>query len=344
MKASDKGLPGLKRDLKAGAPGRLYVFHGQESYLRDFYLGKLKACLVTPDFEGFNYILLEARGLTADRLFDAVDSLPVFAPRKLVVVRDLDLRQPPGELKPVLEKIVADLPESVCLVFLFDTMDFKQDARLKLHKLLAKEGQIVDFAPQGNADLIPWIARHFKAQDRQIDRRLCEYMLFQCGSLMSNLKNEIDKTAAYSRGRQITKEDIDAVVTPVLDAVMYQMTNAMADRAWDKAMGILLTLREMKEEPVVLLAAMGRNLRGMYAARLARQSGRSAHDVMRLMGYQSLYPVERLMQAAQKRSLPWCRRAVSLCAEADLFLKSGRGDRGRVLEWIVAKLEEDVYV
>ena len=32
----------LKSDLSAGTLGQLYIFHGEEAYLRDFYLGQLK--------------------------------------------------------------------------------------------------------------------------------------------------------------------------------------------------------------------------------------------------------------------------------------------------------------
>ena len=343
MSEKKTGLSELKRDLKAGEPARLYVFHGEESYLREHYLGKLKQCLVSPGLDSFNYIRLEARGLTPERLTEAVEGLPAFAPRKLVVVWGLDVCKPGGSLKENLEKLLSDLPESVCLVFVYDAMPFKPDARTKIYALLKKAGRIVEFAPQQAGDLIPWITRHFATYNKQIDTGLCEYLLFQCGGLMSNLKNEIAKVTAYASGECVTKTDIDMVITPVLDAVVYQMTDAIAIRDWDRAMSVLLTLREMREEPVALLAALGRSLRGLYAAKLAREAGRSARDLMSLMGYRSSYPAERLMQAARGRSLAWCRRAVSLCAEADWSLKSGsgRGDRGRVLEWVIAGLEVD---
>ena len=32
----------LKQDISAGTLGRFYIFHGEEAYLRDFYLGQMK--------------------------------------------------------------------------------------------------------------------------------------------------------------------------------------------------------------------------------------------------------------------------------------------------------------
>ena len=36
----------LKQDLKEGTLGSLYVFHGEEAYLRDYYLGQMKQKLL----------------------------------------------------------------------------------------------------------------------------------------------------------------------------------------------------------------------------------------------------------------------------------------------------------
>ena len=45
QKADTAGYQQLKKDLAGGEPGRLYLFHGEETYLRDHYLGRLKELL-----------------------------------------------------------------------------------------------------------------------------------------------------------------------------------------------------------------------------------------------------------------------------------------------------------
>ena len=41
-KADTAGYQKLKKDLSAGTLGQLYLLHGEETYLRDYYLGKLR--------------------------------------------------------------------------------------------------------------------------------------------------------------------------------------------------------------------------------------------------------------------------------------------------------------
>ena len=46
-KPDTSGFEKLKKDLSAGRPDRLYIFHGEETYLRDHYLGRLREAVLT---------------------------------------------------------------------------------------------------------------------------------------------------------------------------------------------------------------------------------------------------------------------------------------------------------
>ena len=80
----------FKKDLSQGTIGSLYIFHGEEAYLRDYYLDQMKAKLIPGGMESFNYHLLPGKGLTAQRLGETVDALPMMSPRTLIVVNDYD--------------------------------------------------------------------------------------------------------------------------------------------------------------------------------------------------------------------------------------------------------------
>ena len=54
-KKSGAALEKLRADIKSGSPENVYIFYGEETYLRDRYLEELKALLVPEGFEEFNY-------------------------------------------------------------------------------------------------------------------------------------------------------------------------------------------------------------------------------------------------------------------------------------------------
>ena len=75
----------LKADLSAGTPGCAYIFYGEESYLREYYLGELRKKLVPAGFEEFNYHRLEGKDLTVQALGEMAEAMPSRRSEKALV-------------------------------------------------------------------------------------------------------------------------------------------------------------------------------------------------------------------------------------------------------------------
>ena len=179
-------------------------------------------------------------------------------------------------------------------------------------------------AQQGQQKLQKWVRRRFAAAGKDIDAGTVDHLLFTCGSLMTGLVPEIAKIAAYARGAKITAADIDAVADPVLDARVFDMTDAVAARDYDKAAECLAELLRMQEEPIRILAALGKTLRQLYTARLAIDGGKDVLWLKDLWRMKSDYPAKKLMQSARGVRRSWCREAVKRCQTLDHRMKSER--------------------
>ena len=64
---SDEAFQKLKADLASGSLGCAYIFHGEESYLREYYLEEVKKKLIPAGFEEFNYHRMEGKELTVQQ-------------------------------------------------------------------------------------------------------------------------------------------------------------------------------------------------------------------------------------------------------------------------------------
>ena len=87
------------------------------------------------------------------------------------------------------------------------------------------------------------------ARDKRISTDLCLYLIDITGGTMTALSGEIDKICAYSGANEIRKTDIDAVTEPVLDAVVFQMTDMLSAGRFDQALVKLQQLLKMQQEP-----------------------------------------------------------------------------------------------
>ena len=335
-KPDTSGLDKLKKDLSTGKPGQLYIFHGEETYLRDHYLGRLREAVLTGGLGEFNRHDLSARDMSPHALEEAVDCLPMMAERTLVEVTDFDLFKAGEKDREGYIRILSNLPDYCCLVFLYDILEYKPDARTKLAQTVKAHSTVVNFARQSPRELVDWVRRHFKAQGKEIDSRLCEELIFLCGDLMHSLQQEIGKIAAFAKGDKITRADIEAVAAPQLSAVVFRIADAIGEKSFDRAAATLGELYQMQKSPYEIMGAFGKQMRQLYSARLALAGGKGAAWVAQLWGMR--YPADRLLVSARRFSLQWCRRAVVRCAQTDLAMKSTGQDAKELMTTLLLEL------
>lgn len=327
-KKKEETYPGyeeLRAALQSGGPANVYIFFGEETYLMQQAVEQLRALLVPAGFEEFNYHRLTGKGLTVQELTEAVEAMPMMSQSTFVTVTDMDVFKLDEAQRTALVSLLEDFPEYCTLVFLYRQLSYKKDGKLKkLTAAVAAHTTEIEFAPQGRQKLQKWVRRRFAAFDKELDDNAIDHLLFTCGSLMDGLVPEINKIAAYAKGKRVTVADIDAVADPVLDARIFDMTNAVTARDYDRAAAVLAELLRMQTEPIAILAVLGRELRQLYTARLALDGKKDAVWVKELWRMTSAYPATKLMEAARSVSRPWCRDAVRRCQTLDRRMKSER--------------------
>ena len=338
------GYDKFRADLAAGTLGTVYIFHGEESYLREYYLSEMHKALVPPGFEEFNYHRLEGKGLTAQALQETCEAMPMMAERTMVQIIDWDLFKLSEEQRNGVIALLEDFPDYCCLVLVYDQMEYKPNKTYKkLYAALEKAAQVVKFEEQSQSEILKWVSRRFKATGHTIDAPTAEHLLFTCGSLMNGLIPEIGKIASYAKAERITKEDIDAVAAPVLEAQVFEMTNAVSKGDFDRAADVLGSLLKLQEEPFMLLALIGKELRKLHTARIALDTGRDKFWLMERWNMRSDYPAKLLMDNARRVNRSWCARAVKRCYEVDLRIKSVNGtDGAEELKFLLMELAQGV--
>ncbi len=340
MAKEEKGndIQVLKTAIRSGAPERLYIFWGDEVFLLHHYLEQLKKAVLDELTESFNYHRLTAETFDIQSLADAVENLPMMAERTLVQVDEVDIFKMPEDSRNKIGEILSDIPEYCTVVFTYETTPWKPDKRLKkLWEVIEGKAAIIEFGKQNQRDLISWITRHFAAKGKQIAPDLCAYLIDITDGTMTSLSGEISKITAFSGSDTICKADIDAVTEPVLDAVVFRMTDLLGSGSYEEALLTLQKLLKMQQEPIAILGAIGSHFRRLSTARTLLDNGRSSGEVMKLCGIAD-YPARKAMEAARRFQPAFFARAASLILETDYQMKTSFDEQERLLELLVLRL------
>lgn len=335
-------LPKLKASIKERSFDRFYVFHGEEAFLRNHYLGQMKKVLIDELTESFNYHKLNSETFSPDAFANAVESLPMMAETTFVLVDDIDLFVLNEQEREKMIEVFSDIPEYCTVVFSYEATPWKPDKRLqKLWKAIEANAVIVEFAKQEQRDLINWVGRHFAANKKQIAPGLCSYLIDITGGTMTALAGEITKICAFSGADTITKSDIDAVVEPVLDAVVFDITDCITEGRYDIALRKLQDVLKKQEEPLMVLGAIGSHLRRVSGAKIMQNNGKTVDDFARV--YNIRYPAmaRRTMETAKRLKPEFCARAMELVMETDRNLKTSIDTPDRLMELLILQLAQE---
>lgn len=336
--APDGALQILKASVRNKNIDRLYFFFGEETFLLNYYLESIKKQLLDPLTESFNFHRFHSDNFDLAEFLETVEGLPMMAEHTLIQVDDIDLFKMNESEREKIAAAFSDIPDYCTVIFTYLTVAWKPDKRLKkLWEAIDKHGLPVEFSKQDSRELIPWVSRHFASQKKRISNELCAYLIEITGGTMTTLSGEIDKICAYSGADEICKSDIDAVTEPVMDAVVFQMTDRIGEGAYEKAFLCLQKLLKMQQEPLAILGALGSHFRRLGAAICLQEQGRGSSEMQKLCAIPD-YPARKLMESARRMDREFCAKACAMIMETDYRMKTSFDDQQRLLETLVLKL------
>ena len=321
----------IKEALKDGNFGRLYIFHGRERYLLEYYQEQLVKAVVAGGFEEFNLHKFDGKEMDLKELDVAINSPPVMAPLKLIIVNDFDIFKSAD--KELVADLIADIPDFCVVVFAYDAVPFAPDKRQKLYKTLEKAAQIIEFEAQSESDLVAWVKRRFAAEGKEISTQDAQHLIYISGGLMHNMANEIAKIAAFATVDKIDRRMIDQMVAPVVEFSVFKMTDAIKGKDFDTALSILDNLFYQNQEPIAILALLTHNFCQMLSAKVG------VENLGKLWGFRSDFQIRQTTSVAARFTVKQLERAVKLCAQTDLDMKSKGMDNRDCLRMMICQLK-----
>ncbi len=333
---TDDNVKRLRQALDKSEPEKVYVFYGQENYLKEHYKNRVISLAGSGPMSAFNLFVLDGASLDADGLNDAVSGVPMGAERRVVLVRDPEPSSMDQTLKDAIGDIIKDVDEQVCLVFYYSDKDFKPDKRTSFWKTLEKYACPVRFDTPGMPELCEWVGRRFSHLGKKASPSVCQRLIDVAGPDMTNLINEIEKISFGTDGGTVTAQNVDLLASRTPDVPIYEMTDRLSRKDVNGAMTALRDLFEMKMPPVSALFSIARQFQKLYFCTLSR--GKSMDYLMKTLDYRSSYPVQKLMELSSRYSVKKLRRILIMCADTEKQIKSSDPSAERCLELLILRI------
>jgi DNA polymerase-3 subunit delta len=188
--------------------------------------------MVDEGLRAFSVDRLYGGEITAGQLFDAAATLPMMAPRRIVIVHDAErLLIPKRESKAAddeqerLEAFVKNPPAHATVVLACGALD----QRRRLVKLLLKEAQVVDCGTIADAaDAERWVKARAERDRIPLDAGAVRALVERAGVDIVRLRSGLERVALYALGQpKITADDVRQVVAATAEATNFGIANAI---------------------------------------------------------------------------------------------------------------------
>jgi DNA polymerase-3 subunit delta len=342
-------LDALLRSLKkkgaapAAAPDPVYLLHGDEEVLKDEALRALLDAAVGANRD-FNLDVRYAADLTPESFHALVNTPPMLAERRAVVVRGLELGKRKTKLRDELVRYLgAPNPTTVLVLVLAAGEEPEAD--------IGRSCTAVALEPLA-ADRVPkWLHHHAATLGITLAPDAADLLLAAVGNDLSTLARELEKLAALAAGagRPVTAEDVTSLVGVRRGETVHDLVHAALERRAGRAAELVEpVLEQAGMNGVKILSLLGTHLVGTAVARAERDRGAGPARLPDIVLRQLLAARPYGLRGYKEEAANWSRwsglwsaaelgRALRAALEADNALKTATvsDDRGIVMQLVL---------
>jgi DNA polymerase-3 subunit delta len=298
------------------------VFSGADEFRRRRALAAaLDRALPAADRD-FNLTRCGGKSLDAVSLATAIDTPPLFADRRVVIVEEAHLLT-----SPVLAVLVASVTRSTArgddsVLVLVDVGEGKKPDKT----LLATGAAHETFDAMRARDAAGWLRTYAQSSGASLPTAVADAIVQAVGPEASGpLAREVDKLAALASGRAITLEDVAQATADTATPTPYPLYDAVGTRRYAAAHAALEHVLTNPDFPGVrLVIGLAMHLTQVGVARARLDAGDAPGAISQSLGG---WMGEKYVTQARGWSLAELDAALVALKDTDLAIKSGRADR-----------------
>ena len=331
----------LEKDLKQGNLNSIYLLYGEETFLLESCLKKIKNNFGERK-EGINEIKLDDTNVNS--IISHMETPAFGYEKKIIIVRNSGLFKKEGKRKTgvntkLIENVaryinenIETIKEAVVLVFVE-----KEIEKNELYKEVEKNGIVCEFQELKPIQLIARIKAICKAYKVNIDDNTAKYFIECAGTNMQDLINEIRKLIEYGgENSEITKKEIDLLCIKQLDSVIFDLTDNIGKKNVTKALQVLNDLLYQKEPIQKILITLYNHFKKLYITKLAIRENKNIAESLKLKPNQ-IFLVNKYKMQANYFGEKELRTIIEELINLDYNYKTGLMDLNIGLESILCR-------
>lgn len=112
-------MKSLQEDIRQKEFKNVYLFYGEEAYLKQVYKKRMKEALL-PDGDEMNFTFFEGKKTEPQEVIQMAQTMPFFAEKRVIFLENTGFFKGQCESLP---EYLSQLPEYLCMIFIEEEVD-----------------------------------------------------------------------------------------------------------------------------------------------------------------------------------------------------------------------------
>lgn len=321
----------IVRRIERGEGGGVFYLHGEENQLKEEAAQAIVEAHLDPATRDFNLDQLDGSSLDPETLASILNTPPMMAEWRVVVVRDAHELARAPRLRDTIETLLDSPPPGLAVVLLATV---PKGSTAKFYKRLQKDAKAMEFPLLAENDLPGWLVTRAREDGHEIEPDAARALAAAIGSNLGVLGQELAKLRELAGGGPIRVTHVEQAVGQVARVNRWAWFDAVVDREFRRARTELATLLEGSESGVGLLIGLGTQFLRLQLAVLGGK------DVLeRSLPPHQKWLSRRVLAQARLWSPDAVRAALADLLRADRLLKSASVDERLVMDELLLRME-----
>jgi DNA polymerase-3 subunit delta len=323
----------VARTLAKGPRGGVFFLSGEEEYLKEEAVATIVAAHLDATTRDFNYDQLRASDVEPETFASIVQTPPMMAEWRVVVLRDAQAIATQARLRTAVEEIVEQPPQGLVLILAATLPD---RSRAQIWDRLRKATTSFDFEALSAADVPGWLIERAGEDGIELEPAAARALASAIGTGLGVLTQELAKLVGYvGDRRRVTVDDVAAAVGSVPRQNRWDWFDLVGDARFAEARAGMHVLLDANESGVGLVIGLGTHVLRLA---IAAHGGESA--LGSALPPHQRWLARRLGAQARKWSPTALDHALDDLLRADRLLKSASLDERQIMEELLLRLQQ----
>ncbi len=313
----------------------IYLLYGEE-----YFLLKSKEDEIIKSSKIDNIISIDFSSSKLSDVLNEVYYCDLFNSKKLIIVSNFSFKSLNKDEEESFKKYLDNMNDNIVIL---KSIDASIDSKKTIIKKLNKVGNVYNAKKLDKYELTSYLIELFKKEKYKISDTLIKKVIDICSySKYSNdnsyIFNEINKLMMYKYDtKEITSEDVEAVISKNMDNEMYNLVNAVLCKDTKNIFDEFKIIKELEVDPYFILSSISKQFRTLTQIKIL-SSGMAGDAIAKKLGMNP-YAIQIIGKNTRLYSIDDLANILEKIFYTDEKMKSENIDKYRILEEFFIELE-----